>query len=745
LDANTSQLQTVEEVPADASTLPTRKRRSEPEQTPQPPPRSEALAADPPEKVAASNPRRLQRLDFALLAIVLAITFFIRVWDLRNVPTNVMPDEADYLAFMSRAFYGVGPSFFEFHFEQSQTASNLYMQAGFVALFGLDNAIVGIRMLTVVMSTLSIIPFFLLMHRAFGRWTALFTTLLFSSGWWYLNLSRTAWINTFVVFEGLMSLWLITLALRASGRRALFLYALAGFFASLCLYGYAAGKVITLALGLYIGIELLIALWGWWRERANRRKGVLSARSQPQQLVGADPTAEGELAPPGWLRPPARPILVLAGGILFTAVTIVVFLPQVPAILNNWNNYIDRPRAVSITNVPLPYEGATTMQEVYLRQIKTTFEGFVLMRGLELLPPGVQVRYNPPGEPFLDPITRALYIAGLLLSFLTFRRSIPWWLMWGLGLAVTQVLTVGIPDGARAVVIIPSVYFFVGCSIYWLLRAVSFLSSLIANRRRPAEQESTAESTSETPQDTVRRRRRERGRLARTLAAARPDAIVRRTGLALAAVVCAGLVVYNVRHYWDWMHMPFTSEARQPAVEVDEFEEWYYRQRQFAKTASYSFTVGDWHNMRREEPNGLVVSYYNTPDWSGWLGSAEWLRRGAPAALVADSPITGPQPFSVRWKGYLRVPLTGDYTFGCSSDGDCKLRIDGFEILHTTKARGAESTLRLTQGPHPIEIYYSHRNAEIGPSFNFTWRGPSIANGPVPLEYLAPSKLTATQ
>ena len=642
-----------------------------------------------------SVPRRLRYLDHWLLSIILFVTFFIRVWQLDRVPVDIMPDEADYLNSLFRILRGIGPMFFEFAFEGSQTASNAYIQAAFVKLFGLENAVLGIRMSAAVMSTLSVIPFFFLIRGAFGRWTALFTTILFSSSWWYLNLSRTAWINTFVVLYALMAIWLLELALRASRRRALLLYALAGVFASLILYGYVAGKALVLALGVYLLLRWVIALFGKWRALR------ITATVVEEIVVDQDTTAPGNLTQPRWRPAPSRPSSVLVGSIVLGVVMIAVFLPQVPAILNNWNGYIDRPRAVSITNVQLPYEGASTWPEVYQRQISKTFDGFVLMRGLEILAPGVQVRYNPPSEPFIDPVARALYMVGIILSLFMLGRSLPWLLMWLSGLVLTQVLTVGIPDGARAVVVIPSVYFFVACSIYWIMRGVEALANRL-NRL-----------------------------------------VVSRTALALAALVCAGLSVYNVRHYWDWMHMPVTAGARQPSVEFDEFEEWQYHQFQTNSLSSYGFTVDQWHVMRLEQPQGLVVSYHQSLQKKS---PPDWLRRGAPIALVEDSPIGGPQAFMVQWTGFLIAPQDGTYEFSCVSDGYCELVLDGQMVLSSVKGANARArvtgTARLTQGPHRVAVQYKHHDPDRGPVFTFEWRIPDDTHGTVPLNMLSPSKFT---
>ena len=198
--------------------------------------------------------------------------------------------------------------------------------------------------------------------------------------------------------------------------------------------------------------------------------------------------------------------------------------------------------------------------------------------------------------------------------------------------------------------------------------------------------------------------------------------------------------LYNVRHYWDWMHMPQTAAARQPSVDLDEFEEWQYLQLERVKKKEGGFTVDHWHVLRQQEPVGLVVAYFRSPDWKG---PPQWLRRGAPLALVEDSPVAGPEPFSVRWKGLLRVPSNGDYTFTCMTEGACDLTLDGrklFSLAPGAPPEGVTVTLPLASGPHTIEVLYAHPDPLLQPAFSLLWHPLLSSPSPFPIELFAPSK-----
>ncbi|WP_293913288.1 PA14 domain-containing protein [Deinococcus sp.] len=68
----------------------------------------------------------------------------------------------------------------------------------------------------------------------------------------------------------------------------------------------------------------------------------------------------------------------------------------------------------------------------------------------------------------------------------------------------------------------------------------------------------------------------------------------------------------------------------------------------------------------------------------------------------------GPDTFSVRWSGVLRVPASGEYTFITSSDDGVRLSLNGTLYLddwteHTVTERTAKVTL--TAGGHvPIVL-----------------------------------------
>ena len=110
-----------------------------------------------------------------------------------------------------------------------------------------------------------------------------------------------------------------------------------------------------------------------------------------------------------------------------------------------------------------------------------------------------------------------------------------------------QVFSTGTPDAARAVGTAPFFFLFVGLGIDWLF-------SLRLGRLLPV----------------------------------RAFAV-----LLLVAVACV-----NVSGYFRWMDQPSTRAARQPAVEIAEFQVWQQLQTAEAIAGRRGFNVGEWHAMR---------------------------------------------------------------------------------------------------------------------------------------------------
>ncbi len=345
-----------------------------------------------------------------LLTMVAALA--VRLVFLDQVPTNVMPDEADNMVDVYHILAGTGPGLIGLDWTQLP-ALNVHLMALLVRVFGLS--VVGMRMAVVITSTLALLPFYLLARRVVEPIPALLSTLMFATSLWYLNFSRTAWSNVHVVLFGLLATYLLVEAL---DRRRWYLYCLAGAGLGLTLYGYYAGRALVAALLVYLPFGLLLI------HREQRRN-------------------------------------VLAGLALMLVVATLLFCPEWAKLLEDWGYSNRRVESVSIFHQQQPYLGEADPARLVLLQVDRTLRGFVLLDADEFHTP----RYTPSDSPPVDYATGALYVAGLLLGLLQLPETLLWYLLLFVPLLLTQVLSVGTPDTGRAIVVVPAIYIFVAVTL----------------------------------------------------------------------------------------------------------------------------------------------------------------------------------------------------------------------------------------------------------------------------------------
>ena len=434
----------------------------------------------------------------ATIALVLIVAFALalRLASLRDVPSNVTADEADNLQVVYRILSDTGPGFFGLDWKPAPAYST-YVISAFMRVFG--TTIVGMRMASVVLTTASLVAFYFVARPAMSKRASLASTFLLATGLWYLHFSRSGWENAHVGLYALMAILTLGLAVK---RGQWYLYAAAGLFAALGLYGYASGRVIILAAAVYLPIALV-------HYPGERRR-------------------------------------ILRGYALLAAITFVLFAPQLETALDDWSRFNYRADAVSIFNTGGEYRGDEGLPSILVHQVWRTIDGFFLMdSGFARV--GLNTRYLPAGWAILDRLTMVLFWLGLIVSVGRWRQTALWWTMLLVLVFPAQVLSTGTPDAARAVGAAPFFFLFVGLGLDWLLR--------------------------------LRLARRE----------------VVQTAVAVLVVTIAYI---NISGYFRWMDQPYASAARQPAVEVDEFELWQSLAIAEAEAGRPTLSADKWHELR---------------------------------------------------------------------------------------------------------------------------------------------------
>ncbi len=438
---------------------------------------------------------RISWVGLALAGIV-AVALLIRLVGLTDTPPNVSADEADNLQVVYRVLDGSGPGFFGLDWKPAPAFST-YVITWFTYLFG--DGIVGLRVASVVLSTAALVLFYFVARRTLGVGASLAATALLSTSLWFLHFSRSGWENVHVALFMLGAVLSIQLAIE---RRSWYLYALAGLFAALGLYGFASGRVIVLALVVYLPLAAALHREQWRR-------------------------------------------LLVGFGVL-VSVAFVLFLPQLRTALDDWGHFNRRVDDISVLNTTEDYRGDSGLVPILVHQTWRTIDGLFMMdSGLSTF--GLNGRYLPPGWAVLDRLTGILFWIGLVVSFFRWRQTLLWWTMLLVMLFPIQVLSTGTPDAARAVGAAPLFFLFVGLAVDWILG--------LRVARHPAFKAGTA-------------------------------------------VVVAIIATINLNGYLGWMDRPETSDARQPAVQVAEFDRWRAAQKADIAAGGDGFNVGEWHEIR---------------------------------------------------------------------------------------------------------------------------------------------------
>lgn len=129
-------------------------------------------------------------------------------------------------------------------------------------------------------------------------------------------------------------------------------------------------------------------------------------------------------------------------------------------------------------------------------------------------------------------------------------------------------------------------------------------------------------------------------------------------------------------------------------------------------------------------PNGVIGYYRRGTGWDG-----------PPQAIQVDWFIFAndilPTPFSIEWRGKIRAPVAGLYTFGTNSDDGSYVYIDGHLVVDNGGSHGIqyrEGQIFLEEGYHDLVVQYFQ---EIGSrDMELWWTPPGGPHEIVPLEVL---------
>jgi 4-amino-4-deoxy-L-arabinose transferase-like glycosyltransferase len=383
--------------------------------------------------------------DLVLLAFVLAVSAFVRFYQLDVFPNGCQSDECNNGLDALRWLAGAGYMPYA-ETNEGQATLFTYLIALSFQLFGVG--VTQMRMVSALMGLLTVVAFYFLARDLYGRHAALVGAALFATARWHVTFSRIVYE---LIMQPLVMVLLALFLLRAlrSGQR--WQWALAGVMLALGMNTYTAFRVVPFIVAAFFAFWILRELLIRWSSRRSAAVHLHCAQAQVSRPSGARP-ATG-------LRHDLQGIAIFAGA-AFTAI-----LPLGVYIVQNWNVFTGRMRHISILN---DVERLGSVQPI-VDNFKKTLYMFNWTGDEAAL-------NNLPGAPMLDTLVGVLFVLGLAYALwhALRGRSVPvLYVLWFLGILSLGVLSVAheAPTARRTIGIVPLAYLFVALVADQLFRA----------------------------------------------------------------------------------------------------------------------------------------------------------------------------------------------------------------------------------------------------------------------------------
>lgn len=358
----------------------------------------------------------------ATLVLIVAVGAFVYFHRLAETPGEPTSDHAETLLDLTDVLHGDRPIFFTRN--TGREPWKFYWLFALVEVFGLPPNFLTTKVGTVTTALLAIPAMFVLGRELGGNRLGLFAALLLTWSQWPLAMARVGIRISYAILPTAMVLWALLRYLRR-GDRGSALWA--GFWLGIGWYGYVPFRVVPLLVPLAAALALIDPRW----------------RSHRQRLLVDLP--------------------------LIAATAALVFLPLLHFMFEYPQFFWERIAERSTLSQALGREIPSTLLH-NLRNMALAFH----VRG-----DGGWVNF-PTREPFLDVVTGALFLAGLLLALSRiFRGSIRWavptagMLILTLPSVLVLTFTHENPSVNRAVAAVPVVFVLAATPLDRLVRWLS--------------------------------------------------------------------------------------------------------------------------------------------------------------------------------------------------------------------------------------------------------------------------------
>ena len=191
------------------------------------------------------------RPEWLAIGVLALFGLALRVYSLSDLPMNVHGDEGEMGLRARQVLLGVLKNPFETGWLSHPTLW-FFLQAGALAVFG--DSIFGLRMMSALMGTISIVSCYLFARVLFGRNIALISTTLLTFYHFHIHFSRVAVNN---IADLPFAVLAVTLYFAGYRNRSLLLYALAGIVLGLTQHFYMGGRITPLLIALVMMLQAI--------------------------------------------------------------------------------------------------------------------------------------------------------------------------------------------------------------------------------------------------------------------------------------------------------------------------------------------------------------------------------------------------------------------------------------------------------------------------------------------------------
>lgn len=371
--------------------------------------------------------RNKKKLNIFLIVSILIISLPPRLWKLSELPP-VIVDEPANLRDINKLllFPQFRPTDFEWGYGQ---ATLVHYPAVLLIKSGISDQFIALRLTSVFLSILGLIPFFLIVKRFSNILVAFCTTLIFSFSYYYLQFSRVGWTNIHSLILGLYFIFFID-SLTKSKKISLSLLSLSGILGGLLSYTYRAGELFILA-----GTALLL---------------VKIFKSEKERRIH------------------------IVNLVIVILILVIISYPWLNKILSNWNLYNLRTSVVSIKNAERPYHGLNDNNNIMKYQIITTIKSWILLLPTNGNSGSIEnPRYLPSGYPPISFLIIPLYWIGMLIAVKNWRETFSFLFILITALIAGQIMTSHPPNGSRGLIVLPVIYILIGHAFFYLQKRFS--------------------------------------------------------------------------------------------------------------------------------------------------------------------------------------------------------------------------------------------------------------------------------